>query len=362
MAGWDAAYRTDYPTARARFEQLRKLYPQHPSGHLALASIVWQEYLFRERRLQSGLYRRDSRFYSGARKTAEKNEGDPIDPQLDAAFQRHINDALTTAQARVNVAPRDPEALYFLGAVYGVRAAYAASAQRKFWTAFRDGMKSVKLHNRVLEIDPAFHDALLTLGTYHYVVGSVPLAFRAVATLAGIRGDRLRGIAELEQVAAKGRYNQDDARALLVALYRYENRPADALHTLTQYSRRYPENALIRIEIASTLAQLDRYAEAGAAFDLLLETNALADLVHYQYAEALALEKDHRKAASHFLASAAVSQSLAPAAFFRAGNMFDLAGLRPQALDAYNRSLSSKPPPTLRDAARRFLSRPYSGG
>jgi tetratricopeptide (TPR) repeat protein len=303
-AGWDAAYGTDYATAREKFSELQRRAPAHPVGDLSMASVVWQEYLFVKRRMTSNVYSKDSKFYSGASKTKEGAEGDEVDRQVDGAFQENLGRAMTKAQAMVDAAPKNAEALYFLGSVYGVRAAYELSAQRKFWAALKDGMRSVKLHEKVIELDPGYVDAYLTLGTYHYGVGCIPQPFRMLVSLTGIRGGKQKGITELETVVAKGNFNRDDARVILVALYRYEGQLEKALEVLKANSARYPQNPLLRIEMASTLAQMRRPAEAAAIFDELLRgaDQRVRDLVLYQYGEALALEKDYKRAAERFAA------------------------------------------------------------
>ena len=364
-AGWDAAYETDYVTARAKFAELRRLLPAHPIGDLSLASIVWQEYLFRTRRFQTTLYQKNSSFYDGAQHTPEEKEGDPVDPQVDAEFQQYLQQALSKAQAMVDAAPKDVEALYFLGAVYGVRAAYAGSAQRKFWAALRDGLRSVKLHRQVIELEPDFYDAYLTIGMYHYVAGAVPQPFRFIAMLAGIRGNKQKGIQELESVVCHGTFNREDARALLVALYRYEDNPRQSLLQLRAFSARYPRNILLKIETGTTLAQLHQPAEAAATFEALLRISdqRLTDLVLFQYGESLALNRDYRQAAARFAAvseTPGAEKSLIVHSLLRAGQMCDLAGDRPRAVTFYNEYRARATHPAARKYVEKWLRKPFA--
>ena len=360
-AGWDAAYRTDYDKARAKFGELQKLVPNHPIGDMSLACIIWQDYLFRTRRLLSNTYHKESSFYSGV-----GSEGDSVDPQVDAQFQELISRALRNAQVQVDLNPRDPQALYFLGAIYGVRAAYEASAQRRFWAALRDGLRSVKLHQEVIDIDPKVYDAYLTIGTYHYVVGSIPQPFRAIATMAGIHGGRRKGIAELESAMFNGIFNRNDARTILIALYRYEGSPQRSLIEVQALSALYPENPLLRLETASTLIQLHRMPEATALFEDLLagSDHRLDDLVHYQFAEALAQNRAYAAAANHFAAVELASQAYPPLvaqALLRAGQMYDLAGNRAEAIRMYRASLTRTESGDQRKIAERLIRQPFTG-
>lgn len=335
-AGWDAAYRTDYAAARARFTELARVFPRHPAGDLALASVTWQEYLFQQRRLSSSVYSKDSKFYAGASRTKEGSEGEAVEPAADLEFQGHLGRAMEKAQAMVDARPESAEALYYLGAVYGVRAAYAMSAQRRFMAALRDGVRSVKLHQRVIALDPSFVDAYLTLGTYHYAVGCVPQPFRMIATMAGVRGGKAKGMGELELVVRKGGGNREDARAVLIALYRYEGRPGAALAELEAYSAKYPENLLVRVERGATLAQMRRAGAAALVFEELLrgKDQRVRDLVLVQYGEALALEGSYLLAGERF-GSVEAGSPLAGQAYVRAGQCFDLAGKRGEAVRFY---------------------------
>jgi tetratricopeptide (TPR) repeat protein len=271
---------------------------------------------------------------------------------------------LTAAEAMVSANPKDTESLYYLGAVYGIRAAYEVSAQRRFWAALRDGLRSVKLHQQVLALDPTFVDAYLTLGTYHYALGYIPSPFRAIAAMAGMRGGRQKGIAELEIVAAKGSYNRDDARAVLIALYGYEGNPQRALSEVEVLAARYPQNEFLRIEMASILVKLQRQKEAMAIFDELLRGSdrRIVDVVHYQYADALARDHAYLDAANHFAAVDKTPDAyppLAAQALVRAGQMYDLAGRRDQAVRSYQASMSRPGSSELRKTAERLVREPF---
>jgi hypothetical protein len=169
-AGSDALYNLDYATAREKFTELRERLPQHPAGDLNLAVLIWMEHLYKTRRLQTTLYTQEG-FYAGGTKS---KEGDPIEVGVDKAFRDHIAQAKTKAQKLVDRAPNDPDALYFLGAVYGVLAGYEASAGRKFMSALRNGSRCRELHQRVVKLRPDAYDAYLSIGLYNYVVGSLP--------------------------------------------------------------------------------------------------------------------------------------------------------------------------------------------
>src|SRR5438132_1194602 len=82
---------------------------------------------------------------------------------------------------------------------------------------------------RLFPDDPNFHDAELTIGVYDYVVGTLPLAAKLVASIAGTHGSKKRGLATLERVAQEGHWERDDARVMLIALYKREKHFAESL-------------------------------------------------------------------------------------------------------------------------------------
>ncbi|MCI0660212.1 MAG: DUF3808 domain-containing protein [Acidobacteria bacterium] len=363
--GAEATYNIDYATARVKYEEIRKRLPSHPAGDLYLATVIWLEHLNKNRRLQTSLYRDESSFYAGADKAKEETEGDVVDPATDRAFRDRMAQAKTKALALVARNKNDPDALYYLGSYYGVMAGYEASTARKFFSAMRNGSRSVDAHKKVLKLKPDYYDAYLSVGMYDYVVGSLPFAYKAIATLINIRGNKQRGITQLETVVEKGAATADDARVLLLAVYQNEKRYEDALRLLEELSAKYPKSYLIRLERAYTLVTLNRAEDAYKAFDGLLKDPAAApvvDLIHYQYAEALALNKQYQRAAEQFLLvpkAEVADASLATLALLRTAQVYDLAGQRNDALAQYKAVLARPNVFDTREQAQKGIKEPF---
>ncbi len=360
-----ALYNIDYATARTKFEEIRKLQPQHPAGDVYLATTIWLEHLNKSRRLQTGLYSDDSSFYAGAENAKEDNEGDVVDAAVDRAFRDRMAQAKTKALALVARNKNDADAQYFLGAYYGVMAGYEASVARKFFAAMRNGSRSVDAHEKVLKLKPDYYDAYLSVGMYDYIVGNLPFVYKALAAMAGVRGNKQRGIERLQTIITKDAATSDDARVMLLAIYKNEKRYADALALLQQLSGKYSASYLLKLETASTLVTLKRSKEAFAAFEDLLKDPAAApaiDLVHYQYAEALAADNQHKSAAEHFLAvpkAKAADPSLATMALLRAAQVYDQAGERNDAVAQYKAVLARPNVYDSREQAERGLKQPF---
>jgi len=363
--GNEAMYNIDYATAVAKFEEIRTRLPHHPAGDLYLATALWLRHLNKSRRLQTGLYRSGSSFYAGADKAKEETEGDAVDEGVDRAFRDRMAQAKTKALALVAKNKKDADALYFLGAYYGVLAAYEASTTRKFFSAMRNGSRCVDAHEKVLKLKPDYYDAYLSVGVYDYIVGSLPFGYKALATMAGIRGNKKRGIARLQTVIEKNAATADDARVVLLAVFRNEKRDNDALSLLEQLSSKHPNNYLLKLETASTLVALKRSNDAYAVFESLLKdpsTGSALDLINYQYAEALARNKEYIRAAAAFIAAHQTQggdANLATVSLLRAAQMYDLAGHRVEAIAQYKAVLVRPNVYDTRQQAEKGLNKPY---
>lgn len=364
-AGTEAIFNLEYVTAKTKFDELKKLMPQHPIGDINMAMLIWLEHLNKTRRLQTNLYSDNSSFYAGAEDAKEDNEGDAVDPEVDRAFRDRMAQAKTKALALVARNKNDADAQYFLGAYYGVMAGYEASVARKFFAAMRNGSRSVDAHEKVMKMKPEYYDAYLSVGMYDYIAGNLPFVYKVIATLAGVRGNKQRGIERLQKIIANEAVTADDARVLLVAIYKNEKRFDDALALLKHLNAKYPASYLLKLETATLLVTMKRQQEAYAAFDALLKDSTAApaiDLVHYQYAEALAAAKDHKPAVEQFLAASkakGAEANLATLALLRAGQVYDQAGQRTEAVAQYKAVLARPNVYDSRVQAEKGLKQPF---
>ena len=368
-AGYAANYNLDYVTARAKFEEIRKRWPQHPAGDLYVANIIWLENLYKLRRLQTGLYQNES-FYAGFEGSKEDGEkGDSVEAKVDREFRALMTSAKIKAITMVNANRHDPAAKYYLGSIYSILAAYEASTARKFWSALRNGSKGIEAHQQVLKLKPDYYDAYLSVGLYDYVIGNLPFPVKALIAMGGVRGNKERGIKQLNSILEHNADNADDARVMLIGIYQNENKPEEALALLKEFTTRYPNNFLFRLELATVLAQLNQKDEAIAAFDALSKeagSNSPAaksmDLIRFQYGEALAKQNQFDKAAEQFLNAAKepnAEPGLATMAMLRAGQVYDLIEQRKEAIAQYKVVLARPNVYDSREQAQKGLKQPY---
>jgi predicted Zn-dependent protease len=371
--GFDALYNLDYEGARRHFREMTVAFPNHPAGYELLAAGVWLRTLNESRRLQASLYNNEG-FY--------KEEGDKVDPKVQAEFRELTRKSEELAEARLKANPKDTDALYYLGATEGLKAAWGSMVERSFMSAMSNGKDSASHHRDLLKIDPAYVDAKVTIGMYDYVLGALPAIAKLGATVLGYRGSKKRGLATLEEVARNGRWARDDAKSLLIALLKRERRYRDAYAYASELAAKYPRNYLLKMEAADALvsqAEVDRAtnpeaakkteAEAFAVFDSLLApahgSNAPKvplDLVHYNYGDALLVAGQADRAAKELAAAASVpgaEGSMVTRARLRAAQALDLAGRRDEAVAQYKAVLALPNVYDSHEDAKRGLKEPY---
>jgi hypothetical protein len=356
VAGSEALFNLDYDGARKSFKEMATAFPNYPAGPQFLADTLWAETLYQTRRLQSSLYGDDDTFYS--------TSDDKVDPKIVEEFRTLTRQARVLTEARLKQNPKDVEALYFMGAIQGLKASFEEAVERRHFAALKDGSDAVDKHREVIKLDPNYRDAEITIGLYDYTVGSLPLPVKLMAGVMGFRGSKKRGLATLERVAKEGNWIHDEAKTLLIVLYTREKRFGEAATYARELAAKYPRNYLYRLEAADALvsqAALDRQTnkttgitatekEAFATFDALLNDKTVRDtssryfdLIHFKYGEALMTAGEYERAAKEYIASAdapGAQQGLATMAHLYAARSLDLAGKRNDAMTQYRAVLA----------------------
>jgi hypothetical protein len=354
-----ALYNLDYEKARNIYQQMTGQAPDQPAGYVYLANNLWLETLNRNRRLSSSLYNSAS-FY------AQTAANDKVDPERDQQFNRFIKKALEVAEARLKKDPSDARSLYYKGAALGLRSAYSVTVKRSFFGAIGDAKKSVQAQNKVIKLDPNYADAYLSIGFYEYIVGSLPLGWRILASFVGIKGNKKKGTELLETVAERGKYAADDARVLLMGISMREGKFERALELAGYLANKYPRNYLLGIERAAMLYHLSRADEGARAFAGLLTDAHIAavaaDAVNYQYGEALTETRNYALAIERYKAVVEwpkSDQSLVTLAHLHEGQALDALGKRAEAVKAYQIALKRENVYDSRDLASQYLNKPY---
>jgi tetratricopeptide (TPR) repeat protein len=357
VAGFDALYNLDYPEARKRFDRMVAIAPDRPSGYLYVSNCMWLEMLNKTRRLQTNLYSDDSFF-------ADTKE--EVDKEFDAAYRAMIDKAIKAAEKKLKANPKDVDAMYYKGAAHGALAAYEATVTRAFLSALRNSNKSVDLHEEVLKLDPKFADANLSIGLYNYVVGSLPGFVKVLVAIGGVHGSKKKGLELVKKVATDGHYASDDARVLLIALYKREKRYADALAEVEYFVKKYPDNYVVRMELADVYLRTGKADDGLKVFEGLVADERAAnyrDIIEYQYGDALLAQNRPDDAAKHFTAvieNKTSTRDMVSLAHLRLGQAHDLGGRRDAALAEYKTVLARPNVYDSHDQAKNGTKKPFA--
>ncbi len=255
--GYALAYNLDHDEAVAAFTRVAQRRPDDPTPHRGLASIAWLNILFTRGTVTADEYlgklsRKDVTVTPPSRQAAEN-------------FAGHVQRALTAAETRIERNPRDAQAHYARGSALGLRASYTATIEGRVAAAFPTARRAYKAAERALDLDPSLTEAKLILGTYRYIVASQNLPTRLVAYVAGMDGDKERGLALIEESARAATEVQTEARFALVLLLNREQRYADALRVIAQLQREYPRNRILQLESGVTAYRAGDHAAAERA-------------------------------------------------------------------------------------------------
>src|SRR5262245_23204293 len=252
--GVEALYNLDFETAEKDFRELTKIEPQNPNRWNQLASALWSKIAAKQEKLSL-------ESFSGA-SIGTEDSSDLVDPREEKELRDTLNIAISKADAILAVNPKDVSALYAKGASKALLAAFEAVAKRSILAAHSNARTARSLHSQVLELDPDFKDAALSIGVYDYAIASIPSWVRLLVGMFEVRGDKDAGISMIDDAAKNGVTVLSDAKILLVVIYNREKRYNESLVLLSELHARYPQNYLLELSKAAVYSRLHDYSNA----------------------------------------------------------------------------------------------------
>lgn len=168
--------------------------------------------------------------------------------------------AQTLAAGVLAAQPDDIGALIALCVAEGVNRDGMALVSKQWSASFTHAQKGLALARRLLEKEPAAHDAYFVFGSTEYLWSRIPGAVRAFVRIPGVRGDRGKAIEWCRIAAQSGWYCQDFARRTLVNLYAEEGRLTEAIELLGRMAEEFPGNSLLRVDLGTLKAVAARKA------------------------------------------------------------------------------------------------------
>jgi tetratricopeptide (TPR) repeat protein len=359
--GFNELYNMDYVPAIRDFSKLRSEFPDDPfPANYLLAAEVFKE-LNRIGALDTETYSSESFLTSKARRP------------LDMAAQKRIFDLIALVEAQCNARlkknPNDTDALYARGVASGFRATYMGMAEKSWLSGIRAALASRRDHERVLELDPSYVDAKMTVGIHNYIIGSLNWAGRAAVALVGVTGNRQKGLDYLREVSRSHGTSSNDATLALSLFLRREQLYPEALELVGRVSREYPRNYVLAAEYAHLLNAAGHGREAIAQYRLVLQRGREGKYSTFQLEVAawglgvsLRGQREYEQAAEAFdlvTTGNDVEPSLIDRAEVAAGEMYDTIGRRGLAVERYQKAIAAGHDSDAVSAARKHLRHPY---
>jgi tetratricopeptide (TPR) repeat protein len=362
--GYEHFYILDYEGAISRFEQVVQAHPQDPmaSGYLLMA-IVFRE-LYHQDLLDTTYYAHDN-FLTSKRSV-----------DVPAATRQRIESLTETvirlSDARIKANPGDKDAWFARGYARGMHAAFITLADHSYSAAARQGLAARNDSEQALKIDPEYVDAKMAVGIQQFAVASLPGWVRLIVGMFGVGGNKEKGLADLRDCGARGVITAVESRTALSLFLRHDRRYPEALAVQHGLAEQYPHDFLFRIEEANLTKDEGHGPEAISVYKTVLADAAKPgyfvdprlQMAYFGLADTQRGQNLIQEAVQNYVLAAAqpnCSDWLRKRAQLNAGQMFDLLHQRDEAVKFYRLAFAGGGDQSQAEAARRFLSTPYTG-
>lgn len=291
-------YNLDYDAAVLDFQKILERHPNDPFALNHLLSAIQVRELYRMGAMNTGEYSNDS-FIGQAHR--------PADPAQKQRIKQLVEQAERIEDAQLASHPDNVDMLYARGVTRGQFALYTALIERAWFSALRNAVGARRDHERVLELDPHYTDAKLIVGAHNYVMGNLTFAVRMAVALAGLSGDKEKGLQYLNDAYQGHGETGVDAGVVLMVFLRREHRYSEALEITRTLGPRFPRNYLLPLEEANLLRVSGKIEDAEEQYRRVWQNGREGKYggLHYEIAalglgDLLRSEKKYQSAAAAY--------------------------------------------------------------
>jgi tetratricopeptide (TPR) repeat protein len=357
-------YNLDYDGALSRFETVLKENPQSPMAvDYVLTTVIFRE-LYHQDLLDTTYYAHDS-FLSSKR-----------DVPVPEATRQRIEDltdrAVDLCDKQIDANPNDANAYFARGYARGMHAAFITLVDHSFISAAHQGLSARNDSERALKIDPGYADAKMAVGIQQFAVASLPRILRIMVGIAGVNGNKEKGLQLLRESAAHGVVTPIESRTALSLFLRHDARYPEALKVQRGLAEEFPHDYLFRLEVANLTKDEGNGPAAIAEYQAILADarkpgyffDPRLHMTYFGLADTQRGQNDIADAAKNYLQAAAqpsCSDWLRRRAQLNAGQMFDLLHNRAEAVKQYQQASAGGGDQSQADAAHKYLKTPYTG-
>ncbi len=359
--GFDNFYNLEYDKAIREFEAAVQAHPDDPFAvnHL-LSAVIFKE-LYRIGALDTEAYATES--------FLDKKYLVPLDPKVHDRVNQLSAQSEQLSNGYLAKNPNDVNALYARGVARGLKSTYMGMAEHAWFAALRSAIGARHDHERVLELDPNYVDAKLSVGVDLYVIGSLSWPVKVMASVAGLSGNKEKGLQYLRDVAAHGSPEVAwDAKIALALFLRREQKYDEALELVGGMYQAFPRNFLVATEYAHLLNAAGHGPQAVAAYKKIVagcRSNAFTvcrmEIPAYGLGEAMKGQRDLQGAADAYAlaASSAAEPDFKQRAMLNEAEMYDAMHKRDAALEKYKAVIAANSDTQSADLARRYMKQAY---
>ena len=359
-AAFEHYYSLEYDAAIQDFEKILARHPNDPFAVNHLLSAIQVRELYRMGAMNTGEYANDS-FIGQAHRPAE--------PAQKLRIKQLVEQAEKLEDAELARNANNADMLYARGVTRGQFALYTALIERAWFSSLRNAVGARHDHERVLELAPQYTDAKLVVGAHNYVMGSLSFAVKMAVALAGLSGDKDKGIQYLNDAYRANGETSVDAGVVLMVFLRREHRYGEAFQIADAIGPRFPHNYLFPLEQANLLRASGKTGEAEEQYRRVWQNGREGKYgsLHYEIAavglgDLLRSEKKYQAAAAAYELVSDVTgadpESLQKANL-GAGEMYDQLQKRDLAVKKYEAVVATNSGNAEADKARRRMKDAY---
>ena len=360
--GFEDFYNLDYDKSIKEFETVMQAHPDDPFvvNHV-LSAVIFKE-LYKIGALDTEAYATES--------FLNKKYLQPLDPKVHDRVNQLSTHAIELCDARLNTNPDDTNALYARGVAKGLRSTYMGMAEHAWFAALRNAIGARHDHERVLELDPKYIDAKISVGVDLYLIGSLSWPARVAGSVAGLSGNKQKGMDYLRDVVAHGSPEVAwDAKIALALFLRREQKYDEALEIVGGMNQAFPRNFLVATEYAHLLNAAGHGPQAVAAYKKIVagcRSNAFTvcrmEIPAYGLGEAMSGQRDFQGAADAYelAANSAIEPDFKQRATLKAGEMYDAMHQRDAALAKYKAVIAANSNNEMAEMARHYMKQAYT--
>jgi len=238
-AGVNQIYGIEFDKAEKTFDTVTNEYPTHPSGKFFKAMITWWRILL-----------------------------DLDNESLDEKFYNQLEECIDICDNILDNNDKSVDAMFFKGGSLGFRGRLLAIRESWFKAAL-DGKDGLALVFKSYEANPKNVDVQLGFGIYHYYADVIPQKYPAVKPFMVFfpKGDKARGLKELENVAINGRYARLESRYFLMTLnFQFEDNMNESRKWARILLADFPNNPNFQKYFGLTFVKENNYTEAVKTF------------------------------------------------------------------------------------------------